>query len=677
MLNSKNILRNFVAKLTIDFETYSEAGYEFSDIGRITSGNKKGLELVGACVYSEHPTCDIISLAYSSDGIDVKIWTPDQPLPDFCIGPDTLIEAWNVGFERLIWNNVAIHKYGFPYVRMEQWRCCMAKSKAYSMPASLKTASRILDLKHCKLDGKKLIDKFTKPQRLTKKRTERRVRLSDDEDSKAFLEYNKFDVLAECEASTFLPELSKPELKFWQLDQIINERGIPIDVESLETALKLLPEIYKKYNLLISELTNGMVTTPFELKKMREFCLLQGLDTPSFKKEAVEEYLNKKDLPEKIRLLLNYRLAVNSSPVKKLPAMKAQLARDNRIHDSFSYYGAHTGRTSGLGVQVQNFPKGDSDIAERILAVLPTANDDISFFSDDPIDDLKKSLRGFVKASEGKDFICSDYSAIEAVVLACLSGEDWRVEVFRTHGMIYELSASRLLKIPFEEFVKYKKQHGKHHPARNTGKLTELAFGYGGAIGAYRNFTNDDITDNEIEKLKNAWREASPNIVKFWYDLKRCFCTALNNPRVPIKCRSITYNFNKMQDVMVCTLPSGRNIYYHTPRYIRGVLCYSGTRKGKWIDGIKLHGGILTENIVQAVSRDILMYALYNLEKAGYPIVLHVHDEILAEVPEGFGSVEEFEKTMSTLPKFCMYHDGKPWPVYAKGGWRGKRFGKH
>jgi DNA polymerase len=304
-------------------------------------------------------------------------------------------------------------------------------------------------------------------------------------------------------------------------------------------------------------------------------------------------------------------------------------------------------------------------------------------------------LRGLFAAAPGWDLICSDFSAIEAVVLAELAGEEWRQEVFRTHGKIYEMSASKITGIPFEDFAKYKKETGQHHPMRKkVGKVAELASGYGGGLGAWKAFGADEfMTDDEIRDNVKAWREASPAVKAFWYGLQDAAFMAVQNPghcysyQAPRTAHgqppAIIYGVK--DDILYCRLPSGRNLTYHAPRlepdtdyYGRPTLrlTYMGwnsdykkgpigwTRLDTW-------GGKLTENVVQAVSRDLLAFAMPPLERAGYPIVLHVHDEIVSEIPAGSGDVAEFEKIMSTVPAWA-----EGWPVKAAGGWRGKRYRK-
>lgn len=318
-------------------------------------------------------------------------------------------------------------------------------------------------------------------------------------------------------------------------------------------------------------------------------------------------------------------------------------------------------------------------------------------------------LRGLFVAAEGKDLICSDYNSIEAVVLAEISGEKWRQEVFRTHGKIYEMSAAKITGIPFEEFMRhagysdeqlatpdwYKQKPapaGSHHPSRKAiGKVAELASGYQGWLGSWKAFGADEFfTDDEIKVAILAWRAASPAIVEFWggqernwqaelYGVEGMFVAAIINPGQTFEFRG--HQFTMKGDAVYLKLLSGRYLTYHAPRLRPGArrgleISYEGNNTNPkngptgWIR-MNTWGGRLTENIVQATARDIQRFGMINLERAGYPIVLHVYDEDIAEVPENFGSLEEFEKIMATMPEWA-----KDWPIKASGGWRGKRYRK-
>jgi DNA polymerase len=304
-------------------------------------------------------------------------------------------------------------------------------------------------------------------------------------------------------------------------------------------------------------------------------------------------------------------------------------------------------------------------------------------------------LRGLFAAAPGCEFICSDFSAIEAVVLAELAGEEWRQIVFRTHGKIYEKTASDITGIPFDEILNYKKETGTHHPTRKKyGKIPELAGGFGGGLGAWKAFgAGEFMDDDEIQDKIKAWRRASPLISKFWYGIQDAAFMAVQNPGHCYQYQAPATScgqppaiiYGVRDDILYCRLPSGRNLTYHAPRLepdtdFRGRpslrLTYMGwnsdykkgpqawTRLDTW-------GGKLTENYVQATARDLLAFSMPPLERAGYPIVLHVHDEIVSEVPAGSGDVAEFERIMSTVPAWAH-----GWPVKAAGGWRGDRYRK-
>ena len=282
---------------------------------------------------------------------------------------------------------------------------------------------------------------------------------------------------------------------------------------------------------------------------------------------------------------------------------------------------------------------------------------------------------------EGHDFICSDYSAIEAVVLAALAGEEWRLEVFRTHGKIYEMSAAKISGVPFEEFLRHKETTGDHPPLRKkVGKVAELASGYQGGYNAWLAFGADKhLGEQEIRDAIKAWRKESPAIVNFWYRVEEFAIAAVQAPGARFEYRGLY--FGVIDDVLYIRLLSGRLLKYHAPRIKNGTtpwgapalkLTFMGLDSftKKWTR-LSTYGGKLTENIVQATSRDILAHALLKTNAAGYRPVLHIHDEIVAEVPEGWGDVGEFESLMADLPAWCS-----DWPVRAAGGWRGKRYKK-
>lgn len=691
--------------VTIDFETYSEAGYVFNKATRkwegLLNANKKGISAVGAAVYAKHPSTRILSLAYKLPDQDVKLWTPDLPLPfDLWNLEDAWYkEAWNVSFERWIWEEVAVKKYGFMGQLPSQWRCAMAKSRAYALPGSLAECGKVLQTSIQKdKEGTRLLNKFSIPRNSTTKDSRLRITPHDDITDAALLyKYNTQDVAAEIEISQRVPDLSSFELKFWQCDQAINHRGVQIDVLNVLNCISIIEQAHDKYNKELTILTNGAVKKASEIARIRKWALSLGVETISLDEEHIEQLLKNPLLLPQIRRVLEIRQLIGSAAVKKLYAMLNQCTKEGRIHDLFVYHSARTGRAAGMGVQPQNLPRGEEGFdVELALNTISTGSlNAVEKAYGNATTAVSNCLRGMFIAKPGCELISSDYSAIEAVVLAELAGEEWRREVFRTHGKIYEMSASKISGVSLEEILAgYDPITKKHHPLRKLGKVAELASGYGGWIKSWLNFKADEFMDaEEILKSVKAWRNASPAIVEFWggqqkeyqtnyFGLEGAAVQAVLYPKEIFSVRDWIMFYMK-DGVLQCQLPSSRCLTYHKPRLessTRRPGTYDLSFEG-WNTNPKegplgwtrmfLYAGRLTENVVSGTARDILAPAIVNLEEAGYPIVLHVHDEIVAEVPRGTKSLEEFERIMSTMPAWA-----KDWPVVAKGGWIGKRYCK-
>ena len=725
----------------LDFETYSEAGFIFDPVsqkfGPPHGAAKKGLPTIGAAVYASHPSTEVLSLAYDlKDGKGKRHWFPDSPggppqdLFDHVLRGG-LLEAWNVAFERWIWEKICQTKYGWPAVDPGQWRCARAKAQAFAWPGSLDPAGKIACIRNQKLkDGQRLLTKFSMPRNPTKHDPRTRITLADDPaDAKLLYAYNIRDIEAEAEISSLTPDLSPFELKFWQCDQAINHRGVQIDLKAVNDCIVIIEQAYTRYNAQISRLTGGAVPAASELFKLKTWLANQAVFAPSLDQAAVTCLLSDPTLPSVARKVLKLRECIAAASVKKLYAMKNRATESGRVHDLFVYHSARTGRAAGTGPQPQNLPNSGPPVMEcgfcggnyrvgsifclwcgtsgtgkpiewntkavqdAIDTLATRSLDLVELHWGDALDVVSACLRGMFIAGPGCDLICSDYSAIEGVVLAELAGEGWRQEVFRTHGMIYERSASDITGIPFDEFLLEKSTSGKHRPERKIGKVAELCSGFGGWLGAWKNFGADQfMSDDEIKQAILAWRAASPAIVEFWggqqrnwqpclFGLEGAVIQAIMSPGQIFTCRSISYQMSG--DALYCTLPSGRNITYHKPRLDNSTrrpgtleISYEGWNTNPLQGGIGwirmiTYAGKLTENAVQAVARDILANAIVNLERAGYPVVLHVHDEIVSEVPEGHGSLEELERIMSMMPDWAA-----GWPVRARGGWRAKRYAK-
>lgn len=724
-----------------DFETYSPAGYAWDSYNEKWvcphGANKKGLLTVGAQVYTEHPDAEVLCMAYDlKDGKGPRMWTPlDHPPLDLFahLATGRLLEAWNVSFERWVWDNICRVKYGWPELPVHQLRCAMAKARAFAIPGSLGKAAEVLKLTEQKdTAGKKLIERYSVPRNPSKTDLRTRLPLAESpEDTQALYDYCIQDIATEAEASSLIPDLNPFELKVWKADQAINHRGVAIDLHTIDRAIILMEYVLEKGSESVKEITQDAVQSANEIANLRKWLSENGVYTETLRKADVSQLLSKDNIPDVVREILELRTQLGSLSIKKLYAMANQVGKDDRIHDLFGYYGAHTGRAKGYGPQPQNLPnsgpdtwqcglckgyqghgdycrdcmvqpvqkvewdKAINDPHQAIFLMLKKVQPDtISFKWPNPMALIAGSLRGMFIAKPGYKLVGSDYSAIEAVVLAALAGEDWRLEVFRTHGMIYEMSASKITGLPFEEFEKHKKETGQHHPLRKkVGKVAELASGYQGWIGAWKRFGAEEFfSEEEMKQAILAWRKASPSIVQFWggqvanwrpylYGVEGAVIDAIQNPGKTVMCKGI--QFLVQRAVLYITLLSGRNLVYHSPSLSKGiqrpgfVISYYGwntnATKGAlgWVK-TTTYGGCLVENIVQATARDILMHAIVRLEEKGLPVVLHVHDEIVIEVPEKMpDAISTLEMIMMDLPEWAQ-----GWPLKASGGWEGPRYRK-
>lgn len=740
---------------SLDFETYSEAGYIIDPVTKKVTGagprGKGGLPVVGVPVYAEHPSTEILSLKYNlKDGYGIRSWYPGTPPPhplfDYVMSGG-LIEAWNIPFEFWIWNIIGVRRHGWPPLPFQQCVCAMAKSKRYSLPGKLDLATKVLGVEGKDPDGDRLIRKLCVPHTPTKNRKSVRwAPATAWNDFKALYAYNGQDTVAEDNASALMPDLTEYERRTWLLDRKVNLRGVQVDVPALDACLSILEQAEEGYNAELAQLTNGQVQTVNEVKKFTEWLNLTGCHTATLDKNAVSSLLERNDLQPQHRRTLEIRAILGSANVKKLRTLKLQLSSDGRLREQYSYCGAdRTGRWSAGGVQLQNItskgPKTcrcegcekifgfefngvprqscprcgsfmfhvlkDWDIKAVEEALADIATRDLRYVEaiwGDPITLLGGCLRGLFIAKEGHKFICCDFSAIEAVVAACLSRCQWRVDVFNGDGKIYEASVSKVTGIPLQEILDYKKQNGKHHPLRGTlGKIRELAGPYGGWVGAWKNFGAEAYFEDE-EAIKQdvlKFRAESPEIVEMWggqfrwvgpgkwdyqpelFGLEGMAIKAILTPGTWHSYLDISYIVHN--DVLHCRLPSGRFLYYHRPRLVnaedklkRGP-CYKITFEGYnsnpnkgpigW-HRMETYGGRLFENVDQATSCDIQAEALQRCEDRGYHIVMHTHDEGTAEVPLDFGSVEEMAAIMSERPSWASW-----WPIRA-AGWTHKRYQK-
>lgn len=709
----------------MDFETYSEAGYYFCDTTQkwkpLVKG-KPGIKGVGAAVYAAHPSTEIISLAYDlKDGFGPRLWVAGMPPPVELfnyLSNGGIVEAHNSMFEYLIWNYVGHLKLGWPVIKVESLRCSKSKARAWSLPGQLKDLCKVLGKHTVQKDkaGESLIPRLCCPKQPTKKNaTLRRTPTSDPVAFGQLYQYNIVDIESEASASIQCPDLSPYELAVWQMDQRINIRGVSVDVESMQSCISIIDQAAEKYTLELQELTNGEVKSVAEVANLRAWCEQHGEYLPDLRAETVTEALKDPFINEKVKRALEIRALLASNSVKKPYSLRAHLCHDNKVRGLFEYAGAdRTSRWAGRGPQPQNFPSGGPPLAkctacgevqphkglcracgsevrktdwcaEGVELALKSINTrDLAQVEAEwgaAIPAVMGVLRGLFVASPGYEFVCSDFTAIEGVVLAALAREEWRLEVFRTHGLIYEASAAEVTDVTLEQMIAYKRETGSHHKHRKLGKVAELASGYGGGLGAWKNFGADEfMSDEEIKMNVKKWRQASPNIEKFWYGVQEAAHNAVLFPGTEFPYNDVTYITRG--DVLYCRLPSGRYLNYHTPRVEyktnkygkeQATLTYWGwntdSSKGAvgWVK-LETWGGKLTENIVQAVARDLMAHAQLQVP---YHIALHVHDEIVVEAPVGAFTVEELEAIMQNTPDWAA-----GWPIKADGGWVGHRYRK-
>jgi DNA polymerase len=497
-------------------------------------------------------------------------------------------------------------------------------------------------------EGKALIRYFSLPCRPTNangKRT-RNLPCHDKEKWETFKTYCIKDVEVERQIRKRLEHypMTEKEQRLWVLDQQMNDHGVLVDKNLVNRAISC-DRVYQKKLLDEAIHLTGLENpnSPAQLKAWLED--KHGITVDSLSKAKVEELLEETDHRE-VRRLLELRQDMSKTSVKKYEAMDRAICSDERIRGLLQYYGANrTGRWAGRLVQVHNLPRNDMadlDLARKLL--LAGDYETIELLFDSVPDVLSQLIRTAFIPSTNSRFIVADFSAIEARVIAWLAGESWRMDVFNSHGKIYEASAAQMFGVPVESVT-------KGSTLRQKGKIAELALGYGGSKGALISMgaLNMGLTKEELPELVSAWRKSNSNIVKLWWDIERAAITAVKDKTVVTMQYGLKFYYKG--GVLFIRLPSGRNLAYVRPRieiderFNKDKLTYEGIEGNKW-GRISTYGGKLTENIIQAIARDCLAEALLRLDKAGYKIVFHVHDEVILDVPKDAGSLEEVEEIM-------------------------------
>jgi DNA polymerase len=624
--------------LAIDLETYSSNNIKYS-----------------VYKYVEAPDFEILLFAYAFDDDPVRVvdLAQGETLPDdvkaALYDKDVLKTAFNANFEIN-----CLRKY-FPDLPEEQWECDRILSLYNSYPPHLAAVAKAMHFDEDRQKdtrGKALIRYFCLPCKPTKTNGGRTRNYPKDAPDKwaIFKEYNRQDVVVERAIRDKLVNLRPPDFEHenWLIDQAINRNGIMVNQTLVDNAIRLSGEYREKLLARATEITGiDNPNSPLQVKDWLEERLGRAVD--SLSKAAVADMLTS-DLPDDVREMLTIRQKISKSSIKKYDAMRNAACQDSRIRGMFQFYGAsRTGRFAGRIVQLQNLPRNsmpDLDLARSM--VLDGDLDTMELCFDDVQDVLSQLIRTALEAPPGKRFIVADFSAIEARVIAWLAGEEWEMKAFAEGKDIYCATASAMFGVPVVK-------HGVNGELRQKGKVAVLACGYGGGIGALKAMGADKmgLTDEELQTVVRKWREASPHIVKLWADVENAAMNAVSGIPTTIKQKSL--HFHVEDDALYIELPSGRHLVYLHPhlgknRFGSDAILYTGlggskTTAGRW-GTLETYGGKLSENLVQGIARDCLCAAMKRLTDAGYKICAHIHDEVILEMPEGKGSLDDAVQLM-------------------------------
>ncbi len=608
----------------------------------------------GVYAYADSPAFEILLFAYSFDGGETQIidLAQGEKLPaeveDAIFDVSVTKTAYNANFER-----TCLSKHFGRYIPPESWHCSAVQAAMLALPRSLEDVGRVLGLDEQKMkEGKELIRYFCVPCKPTKANGGRTRNLPCHAPEKweLFKTYCKRDVDVEKSIRRKLHNFPIPEseMELYRLDQRINDRGVLVDMGLVEQAIaceRLHKEVVTKRAYELTGLEN-----PNSVAQLKGWLGDKGMEAESLSKKAVADMIAETD--GEVEELLKLRLMLAKTSVKKYEAIERSACSDGRVHGMLMFYGANrSGRWSGKNVQLHNLPKNyipDLELARDL--VKQGRFEDIELLYDSTPNVLSELIRTAFIPKPGCRFVVADFSAIEARVMGWLSGEEWVLDVFRGDGKLYEMTASRMFGIPMAEI-------GKGSPERAKGKVASLACQYGGSSGALVSMGALDmgLTEDELSPLVAAWRKANPHMVQFWWEVDAAAIKAVTEKQ---KTKAGKIIFEYKSGVLFITLPSGRKLSYVKPRmavnkFGRDGLTYEGISENKKWSRIETYGPKLVENIVQGTARDLLAEAMLRVEKRGYPIVMHCHDEIIAEVPEGSGSVDEMCEVMAVQPEWA------------------------
>lgn len=671
----------------------------------------------GVYVYAADPTTDVWCMAYAIDDEEPRLWLPgnglsgdlEQALRDEWVG----VVAHNANFEWVIWNLLIVPRYGWPKMPVERMRCTMAAAYAMSLPGALDNAGAALGLSVQKDPaGHRLMMQMARPRKIE----DGKITWWDDADRRNRLyAYCLQDVRAEQALGKRLRPLSPSEQKVWELDQRINARGVMVDAPLCRKALEIVGATTQTLDVEMRRVTDKGVNSCMAVQQLLNWVKKQGIDCTSVSKDSIVDLLAEVELPKNVRRALELRQEAAKTSTAKIDTLLTGMSQDGRARGLLQYHAASTGRWGGRRFQPQNLPRPKlkpKDIATAIGMIARGDHQMIDMVYGAPLTVVSDCIRSLITAAPDRDLLAADFANIEGRVIAWWAGEKWKLDAFRAFDAkagpdLYKVAAGGIFGVKPESI-------DDSDWKRQIGKVSELALGYQGGVGAFVKMATTygvkieqqcDIILNAAapehlaqaeenyakatrrpaknaflpaEVVKLAWREVHPGIVSLWYKCEEAVISAVEEPGKVFSVSGVRWRVNG--SFLWCALPSGRLLCYPYPKIElketpwgakKGQVHYKGvdSRTRKWGD-LHTYGGKIVENVVQAIARDFMVDAMLRVEKAGYPIVLTVHDEIMAEPRCDFGSLEQFSELMKVVPSW-----GTGCPI-AVAGWRGSRYRK-
>jgi DNA polymerase bacteriophage-type len=642
------------------------------------------LETVGTHRYATDSSTEVLCAAYAVDNEPVQLWTPGNPVPTAVTEAATatnltwVMAAHGDHFETAIEQHILAPRYGWPVIPIEQHRCTMAMSLSYGLPAKLSAAADALELSNRKdKAGERLMHQTSKPRKAHKDENPRNIYWFDDQERLDRLyAYCKQDVEVERELFGRLLPLPPAEQALWELSSRINARGFRVDRAFAEAARKIAQAAAPEIDAELAEITKGAVTTINQIAKLLTWLQEQGCTAKTLDRKAIEKLLAAEQ-PAQVQRVLELRLGGAHAAVKKIDALLARAGEDDRVRGAFRYHGASTGRWAGEGFQPQNLKRPAVDDLNAAIAAVATGDyEHVRKLYPRPLSIIGDCNRSMICAAPGHTLIGADFSSIESRVLAWIAGEEWKLDSYRRYDATNDPRDEPYCITACKIFSKPPGAYTKDSPERNVGKTCDLAFGYMGGLNAWRKFEPDRFTDDEVKQFNKEWRAAHPKIKAFWYQIDRAAWTAAHERGRVVSCGRVA--FKCVGAFLQLKLPSGRKLAYPLPHIEiederNQVVVFTDNAAGQFTDcrhGNGAYGGLWTENVVSGIARDLLAEAMRRIEAGGYPIVLHVHDELVCEVPDGFGSTDEFTRLMTRKPAWAL-----ELPI-AASAWIGARYCK-